>query len=206
MMDASDGPFDLPTQERLWTLTAPGSDLGREPGVRSLVLGVNNLLVVFDPDQMPTQALRETLEAAWAGAQARGMDGRLVEVPVRYDRTSGSELEGLATHAGLDADEVVRLHTSVDYWVACIGSVPGFPYLVGLPDALAMPRHATPRPRIQKGAVAIGGSQTGIIPIDMPSGWHVLGYTDLPLFDPMRVQPCLLAPGDRVRFMDREAP
>lgn len=205
MMDVSDGTFDLAKQERLWALSAPGGDLVQVHGVRSLVLGVNSLLVMFDSDQIATKALGDALDAAWAGSRARSMAGQLVEVPVRYDRTSGSELEGLAAHVGLGVAEVVRLHTSVDYCVACIGSVPGFPYLVGLPDALAMPRHATPRPRVPKGAVAIGGAQTGIIPMDMPSGWHVLGNTDLALFDPLRPKPCLLSPGDRVRFIDAEA-
>jgi KipI family sensor histidine kinase inhibitor len=205
LLDASKGPFDLPTQERLWAITGPNSGLHRLQGVRSLVLGVNNLLVMFDPGLTAVESLREALDDAWSHAQAQRLAGRLVEVPVVYDRTSGSELEGLAKHAGLDTAEVIRLRTSVDYHVACVGSVPGFPYLVGLPDALAMPRHATPRPRIAKGSVAIGGAQTGIIPMDMPSGWHVLGLTDLALFDAMRPEPSLLTPGDRVRFIDEKA-
>jgi hypothetical protein len=34
----------------------------------------------------------------------------------------------------------------------------------------------------------------------LPGGWHLIGRTPLALFDPARESPCLLAPGDRVRF------
>jgi 5-oxoprolinase (ATP-hydrolysing) subunit B len=170
------------------------------PGARDVVLGVNNVLVTFDPLQVRPEQLVDALLLAWDESKAGQDHGRSVEVPVVYDTSSGSELEALARHAGIGVGEVVRLHTSAEYHVACIGSVPGFAYLVGLPPELAMPRHSTPRARIPKGTVAIGGSQTGIIPMDMPSGWHALGLTKLDLFDPARSEPCLLRAGDRVRF------
>lgn len=206
LMDVSPkGQFDLQLQKRLWSLVAEDG-LRSIPGVKNLVLGVNNLLVIFRPLQLQPQDLSEQLLQAWAGSIAREESGHLVEVPVRYDVSAGSELEGIARNAGLSVQEAVRLHSSIDYHVACIGSVPGFPYLVGLPPELAMPRHTSPRARVPKGTVAIGGAQTGIIPMDMPSGWHALGSTDLELFDPLRAQPCLLAAGDKVRFVPRGAP
>lgn len=204
LMDVSEGVFNLQVQQRLWSLF--GEDrLRRLPGVRQLVLGVNNLLVLFDPFELVPADLGTELQQAWADALPREMSGRLVEVPVHYDFSRGSELEGIARHAGLELDEVVHLHTSVEYHVACIGSVPGFAYLVGLPPQLAMPRHTTPRARIPKGTVAIGGAQTGVMPMDMPSGWHALGMTELDMFDPARAAPCLLAAGDRVRFTAKGA-
>jgi allophanate hydrolase subunit 1 len=33
-----------------------------------------------------------------------------------------------------------------------------------------------------------------------PSGWHMIGRTEAVFFDPLRDPPCLLKPGDRVRF------
>ena len=205
LMDVAAGPFDLELQKRLWSLVGEEGGLRRVHGVRDVVLGVNNVLVLFDPLRVPPQEVEAALRQAWAAATPSQEGGRLVEVPVVYDRSQGSELEGIARHAGLDVDEVVRLHTAPAYHVACIGSVPGFPYLVGMTPALSMPRHTTPRARVPKGTVAIGGAQTGIIPMDMPSGWHALGRTELDLFDPARDPPCLLAAGDRVQFTAVEA-
>jgi allophanate hydrolase subunit 1 len=34
----------------------------------------------------------------------------------------------------------------------------------------------------------------------LPGGWQLIGRTPLVLFDPASEPPCLLAPGDRVRF------
>ena len=205
LMDVSDGPFDLRTQQHLWFMAADGGPLEGLRGVRNVVLGVNSVLVAFDPIGADLPELEESLGQAWRKSRPREGTGRVLEVPVAYDTSPGSELEGIARHVRIGIDEVIRLHTSQEYHVACIGSVPGFAYLVGLPARLAVPRRQTPRARVPKGSVAIGGAQTGVIPMDMPSGWHMMGMTELDMFDPMRPEPCLLAPGDRIRFVARGA-
>jgi KipI family sensor histidine kinase inhibitor len=86
-----------------------------------------------------------------------------------------------------------------------LGFRPGFPYLLGLDPALAMPRRATPRARVPAGSVGIGGAQTGIYPDAAPGGWQLIGRTPLRLFDPARQPPARFAPGDRVRFVAIDA-
>jgi inhibitor of KinA len=84
--------------------------------------------------------------------------------------------------------------------VNCVGFTPGFPYLSGLPLELTSPRRASPRKEIPAGAVAIGGTQTGIYPRKSPGGWNIIGRTPLSLFEVKRETPSLLQAGDRVRF------
>jgi inhibitor of KinA len=48
--------------------------------------------------------------------------------------------------------------------------------------------------------VAIAGQQTGIYPIEVAGGWHIIGRTPLKLFDKSREKPCLLEAGDQVEF------
>jgi inhibitor of KinA len=43
------------------------------------------------------------------------------------------------------------------------------------------------------------------MPMDMPSGWNLIGMTHLDLFDPQRDTPSLLSPGDRVRFISKSS-
>jgi biotin-dependent carboxylase-like uncharacterized protein len=100
----------------------------------------------------------------------------------------------------LHIHEIVRLHSAASYTVAAVGFSPGFPYLTGLPERLHLPRRATPQ-RVPAGSVAIAGKQAGIYPFDSQGGWHVLGRTDLELFDPSRAEPALLQPGDRLKFV-----
>lgn len=125
------------------------------------------------------------------------MPGHLHEIPVRYD---GPDLARVAEHAGIAIREIIERHTEPEYRVDLIGFAPGFPYLAGLDPALATPRLAQPRLRVEAGSVAIGGSHTGIYPLPGPGGWNVIGFTDTVLFNPSTAQ-CLLAPGDRLRFI-----
>lgn len=149
----------------------------------------------------PWQHLAGALRAVFAGVQpSEPHEGRSVEIPVRYGGEHGADLEAVAAHAGLDIDAVIARHVAVEYRVAMLGFAPGFPYLLGLDPALRMPRRAQPRTRVPRGSVAIGGAQTGIYPSELPAGWQLIGRTPLTLFDAAREPPCLLAPGDRVRF------
>ena len=125
---------------------------------------------------------------------------RKVEIPVCYDRTLGPDLDFVAHHSGLSADDVIRYHASVEYLVYFVGFSPGFPYLGELPDQLKTPRLSTPRVMVPEGSVAIGGSQTGIYPIASPGGWRIIGRTPLKLFNPLRIPPTTLEIGDMVRF------
>ena len=130
-------------------------------------------------------------------------EARLHEIPVRY---SGEDLIEFGRRCGLTSGEVVEIHTAPIYDVAMLGFSPGFPYLEGLDPRLHAPRRANPRPRVPVGSVAIGGSHAGIYSVESPGGWHLLGTTDVRLFDPARREPndeamFLLRAGDRVKFV-----
>jgi inhibitor of KinA len=125
--------------------------------------------------------------------------GPLHEIPCCYERQL--DLARVAHHLGLAPDEVIRLHTSVQYTVYAIGFSPGFPYLGYLPTSLCgVPRLAEPRVRVEPGSVGLTGRQTGIYPEARPGGWNLIGQTPLQLVDvadgyfPLRT-------GDRVRFV-----
>jgi KipI family sensor histidine kinase inhibitor len=125
---------------------------------------------------------------------------RAFEIPVCYGGDLGPDLTECAERLGMSDRELVELHSGAEYTVAMIGFLPGFPYLAGLPDALALPRLESPRPRVPAGSVAIGGARTGIYPIAAPGGWRIIGRSSVELFDAERTPPALLAPGDRVTF------
>ena len=80
-------------------------------------------------------------------------------------------------HANLSTQEVIDIHSSEDYLIYMLGFLPGFSYLGGLDERIHTPRLANPRIKIPAGSVGIGGSQTGIYPLDSPGGWQLLGLT-----------------------------
>ena len=125
---------------------------------------------------------------------------RTVEIPVCYDSEFAPDLDHVAEHTKISPIEVVDLHSTGEYRAACIGFVPGFPFLTGLARKLATPRRDVPRKEIPPGSVGIGGTQTGIYPLRSPGGWNLIGRTPLKLFDPTKDPPALLRAGDCVRF------
>lgn len=115
-------------------------------------------------------------------------------LPVVFD---GEDLPGL----GCDPAALAGTFASLELEVAYRGFMPGFAYLVGLPEPLAsLPRRPSPRPRVPAGSLAVGGGFAGFYPGSSPGGWNLLGRTNVRLFDPARPPYALLAPGDRVRF------
>lgn len=176
------------------------------PGLRELVPAGRALAICFDPLKMDHEAWQGRLDRWLAELAPIGETGsRTVEIPVCYGGDAGPDLAEVARMTGMNEEEVIRLHGSVTYTVGMIGFAPGFPYLLGLPERLAVPRRAVPRTAVPAGSVAIGGGQTGIYPTDLPGGWHIIGRTSLALFDPAASPPSLLAPGDRVRFVPVDA-
>jgi KipI family sensor histidine kinase inhibitor len=175
----------------------------RLPGVIDVVPAYASVALVLDPDSDAEPGALESrvreLLSAPVGAIALPR-ARRVLIPACYGGTHGADLQAIAEHAGLDAAQVIERHAAAEYRVAMIGFKPGFPYLLGLDPALAMPRRATPRASVPAGSVAIGGPQTGIYPVESPGGWQLIGRTSVRLFDPALERPSLLAPGDLVRF------
>lgn len=124
----------------------------------------------------------------------------IIVIPVLYGGKYGPDLEEAARHAGIAAEEMIAIHSSVNYLVHMIGFAPGFPYLGGLPPEIAVPRKAVPRQRVPAGSIGIGGVQTGVYPIASPGGWQLIGMTPIKLFRPHHTRPSLLQAGDLVRF------
>ena len=93
-------------------------------------------------------ALERTL-AGWVPGAAAA-DGPTVEVPTTYD---GADLDEVAERWGTDRAGVVERHAALTFVSAFCGFAPGFAYLTGLPETLAVPRLDTPRSRVPAGSV-----------------------------------------------------
>ena len=197
LLDA-EGAFSERTQRCVWALASQAS---RVEGVREAVPGMNNLLVTFDALTVTAQHVADMLRILWDTIVPDATQGKTIEVPVVYGGRGGEDLADWAAHCGLSVEDAVRRHAATPYSVAAVGAMPGFPYLSGLDPALARPRRSSPRAVVPEGAVIVGGAQAAIMSQTGPSGWHVLGKTEIKLFDPDAEQPSLLQPGDAVRFV-----
>jgi KipI family sensor histidine kinase inhibitor len=191
-------PATLAQQQKIWALA---TEALRWRGVHEVLPGMNNLTLLFDPLLAEATELEMQVFAAWPQLAATAIEGRQIEIPVRYGGEDGPDLADVAAHTGLTRAEVVRRHAEADYVVYFLGFLPGFAFMGGLPPELATPRRAEPRTAVPARSVGIGGEQTGIYPLVSPGGWQLIGRTSLELFDPKNEPPTLLRPGDHVRFV-----
>jgi len=194
-------PIDMQAQEIIWALAHAGTDWA---GVNETIAGVNNLLVVFNPDITDAATVEKLISKAWAEPPNMDRSPSLHRIPVRYGGIFGPDLPLLCQETGLSAEEYIHRHSTGKYIVMAVGAMAGFGYLGGLDPSLAVPRRATPRMNIKAGSVIIGGAQTAVTTVTSPSGWNVIGQTDTQFFDPINERPAMLQLGDYVEFYPKE--
>jgi len=124
----------------------------------------------------------------------------IYELPVCYEHAFAPDLPYVCKHTGLSPEEMVQLHTQHPYPLYFYGFLPGFPYLGGLNPALTTPRKSNPDHQVPKGAVALGGNQTGIYPRTSPGGWQVIGNCPIDVLQLKSVHQNWLVSGDLVQF------
>lgn len=173
-------------------------------GIWGLIPAFTTLLIEIDPLVTSVEQVQDQLESLVIGDEHQR--SRTFEVPVCYGGEWGEDLEWVAAQLHCTPDEVVRMHSDRPYYIYCLGFAPGFPLCGLLPDALRLPRRASPRVRVPAGSVAIAGIQTGVYPLASPGGWHVLGRTPARLFHWDREPFVRYRPGDWLIFraIDRD--
>ncbi len=174
-------------------------------GVTELVPTYRSLLIQYDLVRTGcaelSRHLRELVDNLPVTIKSGAQPRIIIEVPVAYGGEFGPDLEFVAQHASLPADEVVRIHSHQPYRVYMLGFSPGFPYLGGVDQRIACPRLKTPRTRVAAGSVGIAETQTGVYPNESPGGWRIIGRTPVRLFDPIAEPPVLARPGAFIQFV-----
>jgi len=168
--------------------------------IQHLNISYNSLLIVY---KYLFNALDEIIKLQKIyndSIDLKKVEYNLWKVPVCYDDQFGIDLEELSKEKQLPKSEIVKRHYQVNYTVYFVGFLPGFLYLGGLDETLHTPRRPSPRLKIQKGAVAIGGMQTGVYPLESPGGWHIIGNSPISFFDASKEIPCFAKSGDSIAF------
>lgn len=122
-------------------------------------------------------------------------------VPVRYE---GTDLAEVARLLGQTEAEVIAEHTGTVWRCAFVGFAPGFGYLESSDARLTVPRRPESRTTIPAGAVALAGGYSAVYPRSTPGGWHLIGTTDLRMWDVHRDPPSLIHAGSFVRFAEAD--
>ncbi len=122
-------------------------------------------------------------------------------IPVCYDEILAPDLSMYLEQKEINLAQLIALHTESIYTIYFTGFLPGFLYMGGLDNKLAIDRKSNPSRLVKKGTVAIGGSQTGVYPQDSPGGWYGIGYTPISFFDAAKKVPTWSKTGDKIQFL-----
>ena len=193
--------IDLETNQKIHAFSK-SLDNPLPEGVIEIIPSYRSLVLVYEPLVVDLQELKKILTSLYRDLESTPISNpEIVEIPVCYGGEFGEDLEQVADHNGLSAEEVIRIHSETIYPVYMIGFTPGFPYLGGLSAKIHTPRLATPRTTVPAGSVGIANNQTGIYPIASPGGWQLIGRCPYKIFDPLRPNPFLVKAGDHLRFI-----
>ena len=189
------------SEEILADIIAYKSKIERLLKLQDIVVGYNSILLVYNFEIVKFQSKVAFLkELYFQKGVTSTIPGTHWRVPVCYDPRFGVDLAFVSKHKNMSIETLVQRHTEVVYKVFFIGFLPGFLYLGGLNSEIAMPRKKTPRLRVPKGAVAIGGNQTGVYPAESSGGWNIIGNSPLPFFEIDKITPCFAKTGDAISF------
>lgn len=160
-----------------------------------------SLLVKFDPLKTDYLQVKAALLAAnQADSGSLNENNSIHHLGAFYDSPIDNDLSRIAEHHGISKEQIIALHSAVEYQVFAIGFAPGFAFLGEVDPKIAMPRLATPRVKVPKGAIAIADRQTAVYPSMSPGGWNVIGLCPDRLFDPTKSPPLHFKVGDKVKF------
>lgn len=175
-------------------------------GIEQLLPGFNNLTISYNPSIIKYDELVTVLRKLEDNfAEVENNEVNIVHIPVVFGGEYGLDLVEISKHSGLSPNEVVDLLTAKPYYIYLIGFIAGYPYCGDLDARLCLPRRSTPRLKVNKGTVQIANQLTGIFTLTAPSGWHLLGWTPMDMFNPYHEPPTLLSGGNYIQYVSISA-
>lgn len=177
--------------------------LGARPiaGVIEVVPNLVSVLLNYEPQRIGFQRLAGEIGLLLTAAiEDVAVDVQKHLIRVAFGGEDGPDLPEVAERLGMTAGAFVAAHNASRLRVLATGFAPGFVYCGFHPESLHVPRRAEVRARVPAGSVLFAAGQTAIAATDIPTGWHVIGQTDLRNFDAVRNPPTLLQAGDAIAF------
>ena len=179
------------------------------PGMIEAVPGYSSLTIYYDILLIRNILNKQTTAFEWISENLMkfipkenietGDPQILIKVPVCYEIEYAPDLSFIASQNKISHEEVIYLHTSIDYHIYMLGFLPGFAYMGMVDEKISSSRKQKPV-FVEAGSIGIAGKQTGIYPFRSQGGWQIIGRTPLKLFDKEKINPVLFKAGDKVQF------
>ena len=172
---------------------------GNLNGILNYTPSYNKLIINFDLEKINSSKVTNFLKSIDFSKLKLSQNSKKWTIPVCYDFEM--DLENISRTLKMNKDEIINIHLNTDFFVYMVGFIPGHPFMGDLNSKLFLKRLKTPRVRIPAGSVGIVEKFCNIYPYVSPGGWNIIGRTPIKLFNKQdEKNPCLLSPGDSVKF------
>ena len=172
---------------------------GNLDGILNYTPSYNKLIISFDLGKTNSTKIMDFLKSVDFSKLNFSQNKKKWTIPICYDFEM--DLENVSKTLKIEKDEIKNIHLNTNFFVYMIGFVPGHPFMGDLDSKLFLNRLKTPRVKIPPGSVGIVEKFCNIYPYESPGGWNIIGRTPIKLFNKKDdKKPCLLSPGDSVRF------
>ena len=172
---------------------------GSLKGILNYTPSYNKLIISFDLEKTNSSKVIDFLKSIDISQLNFSQNKKEWTIPICYDLEM--DLENISKTLKLDKEEIKNIHLNTTFFIYMIGFVPGHPFMGDLDSKLFLSRLKTPRVKIPAGSVGIVEKFCNIYPYESPGGWNIIGRTPTKLFNKKdNSNPCLLSPGDSVKF------
>ena len=172
---------------------------GNLNGILNYTPSYNKLIINFDLGKTSSSKIIDFLHSVDFSKLDFSQNNKEWTIPICYDFEM--DLGNISKTLKIDMDEIKNIHLNTNFFIYMIGFVPGHPFMGDLDPKLFLSRLKTPRVKIPPGSVGIVEKFCNIYPYESPGGWNIIGRTPIKLFNTQNESsPCLLSPGDTVKF------
>ena len=172
---------------------------GNLRGVLNYTPSYNKLIISFDLKIISSSKIVKFLQSVDFSKLNISQDKKNWIIPICYDFEM--DLKNMSKTLKIDKEEIINIHLKTSFFIYMIGFIPGHPFMGDLSSKLFLNRLKTPRVKVPEGSVGIVEKFCNVYPHESPGGWNIIGRTPIKLFDTKNeLSPCLLSPGDLVKF------
>ena len=172
---------------------------GNLKGVLNYTPSYNKLIISFDLEIINSSKIFDFLKSIDFSKLNISKNNKNWTIPICYNLDL--DLDKMSKTLKIEKEEIINIHLNTNFFIYMVGFVPGHPFMGDLSSKLFLNRLKTPRVKVPAGSVGIVEKFCNIYPYESPGGWNILGRTPIKLFDTKNeINPCLLSPGDTVKF------